>query len=101
MNSVAPQPVRLEDYRPFPFHVRHVALDLELDRQATRVTSRLTLERRDGAPDGAPLRLDGIDLGLDSIALDGAPLSPQRYTLEAEHLIVHDLPARCELTTVV
>ena len=101
MNSVAPQPVRLEDYRPFPFHVRHVVLDLELDRQATRVTSRLILERRDDAPDGSPLRLDGIDLGLDSIALDGAPLSPQRYTLEAEYLTVHDLPARCELTTVV
>lgn len=101
MSSSIPQPVRLEEYRPFEFHVRHMELHLELDRDATQVTSRMALERREGVPDDALLRLDGIDLGLEAIMLDGSPLSSQRYTLEAERLTVRDLPPRCELTTVV
>ncbi len=93
--------MRLRDYTPFPFCLHSVELRVELDRDATRVESRLVLERRIGAPVDAPLLLDGADLGLASISLDGSALPPDRYKLGSDCLSIEGLPARCELVTVV
>ena len=97
----APRPVCLRDYTPFPFHLRRVELQVELDRNATRVESRLVLERRVDAPADASLVLNGANLGLVSISLDGAALPGERYSLGSDHLRIDRLPARCELATVV
>lgn len=101
MSTDAPQPVRLRDYAPFPFHLHSVELRVELDRNATRVESRLVLERRVDAPINAPLLLDGADLGLASISLDGAALPPDCYELGNDRLCIGNLPDRCELMIVV
>ena len=101
MNNATSRPVRLRDYTPFPFHLQRVELQVELDRNATRVESRLVLERRVDAPADASLVLNGANLGLVSISLDGAALPSDRYSLGSEHLRIDRLPARCELATVV
>ena len=91
----------LRDYTPFPFKVHSIAMRVELDSKATRVESRLELERLPDVAENVPLELDGADLGLDSIYLDGAPLAPEQYRLSRDRLSIPGLPARFELTTTV
>ncbi|MDE2320095.1 MAG: aminopeptidase N, partial [Rhodospirillales bacterium] len=90
-------PVKLADYRPPAFLVEHVALEFELDPQATIVKARLKLRRN--AP--GPLRLDGRKLELLSISLNGEALGDNRYDLDDESLDIHEAPDEAVLETCV
>jgi aminopeptidase N len=80
-----PQPVRLADYRPPAFLIDTVDLVFELDEADTRVKSRLRVRRNPEAADPkAPLHLDGEELELVSLALDGELLGANRYQLPPE-----------------
>jgi aminopeptidase N len=69
--AAAPAAIRRHDYRPPEWLVPEIRLDFDLDAERTLVRARLTVERN-GAGD-APLRLDGEDLKLLSVTVDGAP----------------------------
>lgn len=94
--------VRRSDYRPPAFLVDHVALEFHLDPARTIVRSRLAL-RRNPAPSAiageAGLLLNGEDLRLVDIRLDGEPLAAGRWRLGPAGLIVDELPDTCELFT--
>src|SRR5262249_41540635 len=83
-------PVRLADYCPPEFLIDTVNLDIRLDPERTQVTTRLAL-RRNGAGT-APLTLQGDELQLTGIALDGIPLSEHRYEATPERLVVRSEP---------
>ncbi len=91
------KPVRLADYTPPVFRVDEVALDFDLDPAATVVRATLKLRRQ--AP--GPLVLDGKDLELRSVALNGEVLGDNRYALGAQSLTIHDVPDDFTLETVV
>jgi aminopeptidase N len=91
---------RLADYAPPPFLVGTVDLDVELDAERTLVRSRLTIRRAPGADPAAPLRLDGEGLELVSIALDGEPLSPNRFSRDDAGLTIADVQDAFTLETV-
>jgi aminopeptidase N len=95
MRTKEPRAVRLEDYRPPDYRVREIALDFALDPEATRVKSRMQVERLAANP--APLVLDGERLKLISIALDGRALDATECTLAAETLTISNPPARFTL----
>ena len=91
--DTAPQPTRLADYRPPDFLVDTVDLVFELGEAETRVASHITVRRNPktaspGASPGAPLRLDGDELELVTLALDGKPLAPADYRIEADGALV-------------
>ncbi|MGB5939066.1 MAG: aminopeptidase N [Rhodanobacter sp.] len=75
--QVAPAQVRLRDYREPAWRVDTVELDFDLGIDASEVLARLHL-RRDPAQDES-LRLDGENLQLLSIVLDGRPLPATEY----------------------
>src|SRR5437879_1594727 len=79
-----PQATRLADYRPPDFLIDSVALEFDLGDTDTRVRSHLRLRRNPAAIANAPLRLDGDELQLVAISLDGALLGPSDYHLEAD-----------------
>jgi aminopeptidase N len=85
--SAPRNPILLADYAPPAFLVDDVALDFDLDPAATLVRATLKLRRQ--AP--GPLVLDGRDLQLLSIKLNGEPLGDNRYTQDAKSLTI----ARC------
>jgi aminopeptidase N len=89
-----PQGVRLADYRPSAFLIDTVDLVFDLGAQDTRVKSRLAIRRNPEAGERpAALELDGEELELVSVALDGAALGPNRYRLLPEGgLILADVP---------
>uniref|UniRef100_UPI0035B32B33 aminopeptidase N n=1 Tax=Paenirhodobacter enshiensis TaxID=1105367 RepID=UPI0035B32B33 len=76
----------LSDYRPYPFTLDRVALTFRLAPKATRVMAKLHLSPREA---GAALHLDGEQLKLISIAIDGQALKPADYLLSDTGLTVH------------
>ncbi len=89
-----------KDYQPPRHWVDRVDLRFELSPSATVVTSTLEL-RRNGAREDGPLELDGEQLKLRSISVDGEELPSARYTQSDEKLLVRDLPERFTLQTEV
>ncbi len=96
-----PRPVRLAEYRPPAFLIDTVDLVFELGGSDTRVKSRLRIRRNpEGSDRSTALHLDGEELALISLALDGEPLGPNRYELTAEGgLILADVPDAFALDT--
>ena len=88
---------RLEEYEPTPYEIAATRLEFRLDPDKTRVKSRLTIKRRAGAASDAPLVLDGEELKLVSVRLDGAELGNNAHALTQDALTLHNLPA-CEFT---
>ena len=86
-------PTLLSDYTPLNFNVERVFLDFDLQPKATIVRSKLILSRR--AP-GA-LVLDGEDIQLKSVSIDGTELKRSSYRLTQNTLEIDNLPEACEL----
>jgi aminopeptidase N len=99
--AAKPEPIRLADYRPPDWLVDEVALDFRLGDSGTEVTARLELRRNPAAAGEPPLVLDGQELELLGLALDGEPLGANRYEVDDDHLTIHELPAACRLETRV
>jgi aminopeptidase N len=93
-DSTPPKPTLLSEYRPPDFAIDRVELSFDLGEDETLVRSHLTVRRNPVAGTAkAPLRLDGEELELVSIALDGAALAPRRYRIEPDgDLTVLDPP---------
>src|SRR5438093_3426802 len=84
-----PQPVRLADYQPPPFLIDTVDLVFDLAADETRVKSRLGIRRNPAVTQPtAALHLDGDEVELVSLALDGRPLASSDYRLEPDGALV-------------
>jgi len=102
MKDPRPQPIHRRDYRPPEYWIDAVDLEFELGEAVTRVSATLQVRRNDAvAGPGTPLRLDGEKLRLLSVAVDGRELAPPAYHIDAEALVVKDVPAAFELSTEV
>ncbi len=84
--------VRLADYRPAPQLLERTDLLVVLAAQATEVTARLVFQPNPAVAAG-PLVLQGVDLELLELRLDGEPLAPEAYVLEPEQLVIPAPPA--------
>ncbi|AVS61732.1 aminopeptidase N [Paracidovorax avenae] len=76
------------DYIAPAFWIDSVDLTFDLDPAKTRVLSRLRVRRNADVPPG-PLRLDGEDLNLARVLVNGAGTS---FKLEGAHLVLENLP---------
>ena len=91
MRTEEPRPIRLKDYRPPDWLIDTVELDISLDAAATRVRAKLRL-KPNGTRTPAPLVLDGEDLVLRSLALDGKELPKESYVATPERLTIAQPP---------
>ena len=96
-----PQPIHLSDYRPPAYLVSRTELTFDLAPGATRVKARLHLERHPEREAGAPLWLDGEQLSLKAIAIDGQPLEEGEYELTRKGLSITGAPEAFVLDTEV
>ena len=98
----APHPIRLEDYRPPEFLIDRVDLRFDLDLDLTRVAADLHMRRNPAATRGdGSLTLHGEQLELDRVSIDGYPLTPAEYRVDAESLTLQRVPDRFLLQTWV
>ncbi len=102
--DAVPQPVRLSDYRPPDWLVDTVDLDVRLHPTATRVIARLALRPNPEGRAGAAIVLDGDELALKAVALDGEPLAGSAYVATTGSLTILAPPQRAlvlEIETLV
>ncbi len=86
--DTAPTPTRLSEYVPPNFKIESVYLDFALDPEATHVKSRLAVSRLAAGP----LVLDGENIDLKSVKIDGRDLKRSEYTLTQTALTLSDVP---------
>ena len=93
MHDCQHQTIHQKDYTVPDYLVETVELSFDLDPEQTQVESRLAIRcnhDRGSAP--RPLVLDGEELTLVSLKLDGAELTAGRYQAEDGRLVIHDPP---------
>ena len=89
------QPRYLKDYMPPDFRITRVELDFDLREGKTRVRAKSTI-RRVGAATAA-LSLDGHDMTLKSVAIDGVGLTEKQYQLSDHKLVIYEVPDQFDL----
>ena len=92
MRTEDARPIRLEDYRAPAWLIETVHLDVSLDPAKTRVRARLALKPNPENKTPAPVVLDGDDLSLVSVAIDGKKLAPEAYVATADNLTLPQPP---------
>ena len=102
--DAVPPPVRLGDYRPPDWLVDTVHLDVQLHPTAARIRARLALRPNPEGREGSPIVLDGDELSLKSLTLDGVPLAGTAYVVTPTALTLLAPPQHAltlEIETVV
>ncbi|MDO5624199.1 MAG: aminopeptidase N [Pseudomonadota bacterium] len=84
----APTLTRRLDYTPPAFWIDQVALTFDLNPTKTRVLNRMTLRRNPDVP-AQPLRLDGDELNLSRVLVNGQGCS---FRMDGEALVLENLP---------
>jgi aminopeptidase N len=88
--------IRREDYRPPDWLVPEVRLEFDLGADRTRVRATLGVERN--GDHGRPLRLDGDEVRLLSVKLDG---NEAAYRVDGEQLVIEVQGKRATIETEV
>ena len=102
MQTDQPKTIRLADYRPPAFLVDSVELTFDLDDHRTAVTTIMKMRRNEAFGDsGSPLELDGEDLDLQDITIDGWQVAETSLTVTEAGLTVENVPDQFTLATRV
>ncbi len=89
-----PAAIHLRDYLPSDFLVETIGLDFDLGAETTEVHSRMAMRRNPAGRADVPLVLNGEDLELLWVAVDGAKLPSDRYRVDDVSLQIDALPDR-------
>ncbi|HRE55761.1 MAG TPA: aminopeptidase N, partial [Candidatus Competibacter sp.] len=100
MSIQTPKTTYLRDYTPPAYRIATVDLRFELEEDGATVHARLRIVRADATPAGTPLVLDGQQLELLSLALDGVSLPVDRYRVDADRLTLLDPPEAFDLAAI-
>jgi aminopeptidase N len=85
--------VKRADYAPPAYWIDTVDLTLDLDPAKTRVLSKMQVRRNSAVP-AQSLRLDGDELNLARVMVNGQGCS---FKMDGDTLVLADLPDTCEL----
>ncbi len=103
MRTEEHRPILLKDYRSPDWLIETVHLDISLHPTATTVRARLKLKPNSGATP-APLVLDGEEINLKSLKLDGKPLPTENFVATPDKLTIAQpphAPFELEIETIV
>lgn len=89
MNDAQPQTIYLKDYQVPDFLIDTTQLHFTLDPKATIVKSRLSVRRNPASTTGSDsLRLDGQEMTLKQVCIDGIELAGDDYSVDEDSLTV-------------
>ncbi len=98
MTHSAPKTTYRKDYTPTDYLIEQVDLAFHLNDDQTTVHSRLEIKRNPQQSGQArPLVLDGRELSLGCLRLDGEPLAPNHYHVDDKRLTIPVVPPRFTL----
>lgn len=94
MNDSAPKTTYLKDYKVPDFLINTIDLTFDLQEEAVEVTGKMQIEKNpQSLSNTQELRLNGKELELITVMLDGKPLSEKEYELTEQGLTVFNVPA--------
>ena len=94
-----PQEIFRRDYQSPDFTIDSVELNFDLRDDETTVTTTMALRRL--RSDATSVVLDGEDVTLQSVQLNGEAVAADAYQVDEKTLTIHGLPEQCTLQTVV
>lgn len=94
----APKTTYLKDYTPPDYLIENVDLTFELGETNTTVTAKLKAHRN--GEHTKPLVLNGEQLKLINLKLNGKNLSNTDYQVDTEQLVIENVPATFDLEVV-
>ena len=98
MQQGLPQAIALADYQAPDYRTVKTDLVFDIRDGVTEVTSTLDIQRQN--PQGSVLQLDGQELELVSVELDGRLLSSNEFQIHSEQLLLQDLQDQHQLRIV-
>ena len=99
MRTTSAPLIRLKNYTAPKFTVDTVDLTVSFEPEQTRVKSQLQVKRAKATKPSEPLVLDGDELKLISVFVNGTPTDS--YKVSEEHLIISDLPKAATFTVEI
>ena len=96
--SSTPKTVYAKDYKKPAYQISHVDMTFELDSEHTKTTAEMQVHREPDTAENAPMWLDGDELTLKKIAINGKPLKPEDYILSEEGMTLLNPPKDFTLT---
>ena len=101
MRSQQGQMIYLKNYKKPDYKVLSVDLDINLHPTATRVKSQLVIERNSKVANNCPLSLDGDELKLVSVSVEGKLLSEDAFTATPQSLEIKTPPKKKKFTVEI
>ncbi len=101
MREPTPKTIYLKDYAPPAYVVERVELEVDIRDAEALVHAKLAVRRNAAQTQAAPpLILDGDELELISVKLDGTMLRANQYSVTPERLTIQPVPEAFTLETV-
>ncbi|HTM63228.1 MAG TPA: aminopeptidase N [Gammaproteobacteria bacterium] len=103
ITSMQPKTIHLSDYQPPAYFIDEIHMDFDLGDDETIVKSQMYVRRNRHHEGVNELRLNGEDLIIQEIKLDGAVLEKSKYEITKEFLIIRNVPdmMTLEITTKI
>lgn len=95
MSSINHQEIFLKDYKPTPFSVKKIDLYFNLNDDYTTIRSNVIYSAT--AKHNEALKLNGVDLELLEVKIDGKILENHQFHIDHEYLTIPNPPAEFEL----
>lgn len=103
MKEANPKVIYLKEYSQPAYWISSVELTFELNEEFTKVYSCLNIKRNQLHAGNSPLVLNGEELKLESIKLDGQPVETSEYEITDTELSLFSVPEefKLEITTLI
>jgi len=99
--GIADKVIYRKDYTAYPWDVSHLDLHFDIGMKTTVVRAQMEFQLKAGINPPHRIVLNGSDLELISITLNGRVLTHSDYSVEGETLIIPDAPQNSVLKTEV
>ncbi len=100
MEMNKPQSIYLSDYQPYPFLIKHIDLEFQLDSVKTQVKNTLEIIPNPQVPASEKLFLFGEDILLNKVSVNHQIVSPNDYSLTEKGLTI-PVPADTPSTVII
>ena len=101
MREAQPSPIFLEDYLPPPFLVDDIHLEFLLNEDYTQVNSTLSIRKNPVAENSQDIFLNGEELELEDIQINGEVLKEAKYQIQEKGLSIFRVPDEFKLSVSV
>jgi aminopeptidase N len=99
--STQPHEIFLKNYTPSNYLIKHAFLHFDLHSECTIVKAILDLDRNPEGEESNTLVLDGEELQLRTVLIDGRTLQQDEYSVKDHKLIIPNVPPHFILETEV